>query len=555
MVMQNYIKRWHLFRCISFHRTLYWYRPDGNINNRKSFKLSNFGRDYAYQARRLRSRRLMFLFFVSVVFVASMLLIHITQKIVSRESKPVEQMDTLERDHHDLPQLLRGDKSMGSVVRKDDAVLVKVATPAGRVKDMVMSTQQFTAPFSLHNTLRKVPMKNDANNVTKLKFVYHIGPMKTGSTTLQSAHIEDKDVLKLDGYLYGLNGLLLANQCLDRIPNKCGFSAKWQRVFLPYLTEHSHENLFLSDEMFGVMADWDGNWKLLEDTIGGTWDLQFIVTYRRFFEWFVSFYYQAHRYAMSEERITIKWPSATTNKNPMQNRYRNIIPPISAYFEMLQREKSSFNVYVRRWGDTFLKMHPMEVQKNKFEKHYPDVKIFNFHQEPDNLVGSFYCNVFPGPQSHACKHRRHVGTPDSTNQNLSGSHNYDMLSVVAYHSNLIKNRDLPRPAVAEAARRYQEEVLNLSDKDFPLICMSPQQLSNLLESSLEFERRVLPEWFELPQGEQQHRAQFDKYVSEHRFCSINANEAILDERWRKFFESLNSTNVGRVRDIYGHVKW
>jgi hypothetical protein len=197
----------------------------------------------------------------------------------------------------------------------------------------------------------------------------------------------------------------------------------------------------------------------------------------------------------------------------------------------------------------------MEVQKNKFEKHFPGVKIFNFHQDPDNLVGGFYCNVFPGPQSHACEHRRRIGTPHSTNRNLSGSHNYDMLSVAAFQSSLIKSRDLPRPAVAEAARRYQEEVLNLSDKDFPLICMSPQQLSKLLETSIEFERRILPEWFQTPQGEQQHRAQFDKYVSEHRFCSINAKEAIRDEKWRKFFQSLNSTNIGRVQDIYGHVVW
>ncbi len=469
------------------------------------------------QIQRLRlHHRLIILFFVTVIFASSTLLMYIRTKIL-RNSKLMDKTASLKNNHHQLTERLRSYKIVSSVIGKHENSLVPLLGKNDQSINVTIFLQkaaQQQKHLSILNSVdNQVKLSNSPtglnkkNMTKKLKFVYHIGPMKTGSTTLQRAHIEDKDVLKLDGYLYGLNGLLLANQCLDRMPNRCAGSVKWRNVFLPYLKEHSQENLFLSDEMFGVMADWDGNWKLLQKTIGETWDLHFIVTYRRFFEWFVSFYFQAHRYGMPEERITTRWPLASTAAALQTTKASvNTIPTISDYFEKLQREKNGFaNVYVKRWGDTFGKMHPMEVQKNKFEKHYPGVKIFNFHQEPDNMVGSFYCNVFPGPQSHACKHRKRIGTPHSIHQNLSGSHNYDMLSVAAFHSHVLIQRDLQRPAVAEAARRHQEEVLKLSDKDFPLICMSPQQLNNLLEMSLEFERRILPEWYKTPQGEQDHR--------------------------------------------------
>ena len=450
----------------------------------------------------------------------------------------------------------------------NDSVTVKAPMVRGLPTTTRMALRNIQLPAIYRNNNRVIisdyssVTNNGINNKngSKLKFVYHIGPMKTASTTLQKAHIEDKKILQEDGYLYGLDGLLLANQCLDRKPNRCDTSTKWRTVFLPYLQKHSEENLFLSDEMFGVMADWDGNWNLLQNTIGKTWDLSFIVTYRRFFEWYPSFYFQAHRYAMSEERITTKWPLLLSpnvmQRNILQRRYPNRIPTISAYFDLLQKEKSELtNIYVRRWGDTFGKLHPTEVQKSKFEKHYPGVKVFNFHQDQNNLVGSFYCSVFPGPQSHACAHRKAIGTPKSGSKNLSGSHNYDMLSIAAFDANLINPRVLQRAAVAEAARRHQEEVLSLTDKDFPLTCMSSEQLNTLLEMSLQFEQRMMPEWYKTPRGEKEHREQFKSYVLEQRFCSINATEAIKDENWRNFFRSLNSSNTGRVKDVYGHVAW
>ena len=382
-------------------------------------------------------------------------------------------------------------------------------------------------------------MKNDGNikNNSKLKFVFHIGPVKTGSTTLQRAHAQDKAVLQQDGYLYSLPRLNLAYQCLDHKPNKCEESAKWQDKFLPYLQNHIEENLFLSDEIFGTMADWDGNWNLLQNTIGKTWDLSFIVTYRRFFEWFTSFYFQSHKYGMPASRITTDWPIAA---NRTERYYSNRIPTIAAFFDLLNNEKNELtSIYVQRWGDTFGKFHPMEVIKSKFEKHYP-VKVFNFHQDTNNFVGSFYCNVFPGPQSHACAHHNATNSSKSNHRAKSGSHNYDMLSVAAFDANLVEPIKFQRRTIADKAKSYQETVLRLSANDFPLTCMSSKQLSTLLEMSLRFEKRILPEWLVCVE---EHRERFKAYVSEKRFCSINAIEAIRDENWRLFFRSLKSSST------------
>ena len=54
---------------------------------------------------------------------------------------------------------------------------------------------------------------------------------------------------------------------------------------------------------------------------------------------------------------------------------------------------------------------------------------------------------------------------------------------------------------------------------------------------------MLPEWYDSPRGEQEHRAKFEEFVADQRFCSINVQAAIQDEERRKFYQLLNSSNV------------
>jgi len=384
------------------------------------------------------------------------------------------------------------------------------------------------------------------------KFIFNIGPMKTGSTTLQNYGASDRMVLRKDSYVWPASpfdviytSITPSVECLlhpEKSVKECPpFHEDRLAKFKTYLSRNKHLNAYLCDEMFGVLPDTPYVWQQLE-FMKEDHDVELVVTYRRYFEWWVSFYVQAFKYDQEEEQLTQDWPSKPLSE-VHDVRYNNHVKPHHEYFEIMKTDETS--IFMRRWGIKHGEMHPTEAQKNRFEPHFPNIKVFNYHLDGDNLVGSFYCNMLPGAKS-ACEARTRLGT--KAHFNSAVNHNYDILAVAAYEQGLIQ-KEHPgntRKQMAAAAQHRQEKMLNLEGIDFPMICMSESQLEELLQMSLKFERQILPEW--AAQHEEEHRAAFKRYVDKKKFCTIDADQVLKDDEWRSFFRYLRLRPEPKPKD-------
>jgi thymidylate kinase len=82
---------------------------------------------------------------------------------------------------------------------------------------------------------------------------------------------------------------------------------------------------------------------------------------------------------------------------------------------------------------------------------------------------------------------------------------------------------------------------NRSNYTLPMQCVSPREEQEILETSLEHEKAMVPEFFESPLGEEKLRKGFEQVLKEKKLCSVDAKRVLQDERWLGFFNSVRQT--------------
>ena len=342
---------------------------------------------------------------------------------------------------------------------------------------------------------------------SKPLLLMHLGPAKTGSTTLQYYFRKDKNLFKNDGYVLerGISRITNDKECFHR--EKCPTEnireqEEWKQ-FIRTLREGS--NMIVSNEVFARrFADEPAHWELLLHAVSD-FHVKSVWVYRRFVEWLPSFYYQQVRGSMKKlGKNGWDWKSET----------------FTEFFERKEHE----------WP-----IHPAEKEIIKWQKYFPDVALFNMHDNTDNFVADFYCKMIPNT-ANACTYRTDEGLEKQA-LNVGHPLQYQFLALAAHSEGLVKNTTSILDVIA-AAKKRQEVDLNLTANDFPHECLSVEQEESLLNRSLQFEKHLLPEWFESPRGEVEHRAKYAVALQKRKFCSVEAFEVLKDEDWRNFFLSL-----------------
>jgi len=390
----------------------------------------------------------------------------------------------------------------------------------------------------------------DEQDRERPRLVVHIGPMKTGTTTIQTFSAQDRGFLHGDGWICFSEPSQIANthalktRCPDSgdhvKPSLCEVfdQEKWE-LLESFLQNHITKDTFVVDQMFGAMQDIPSNWERVKKAFE-PFDVTIVVTYRRYFEWFVSFYQQAHIYGNIEEEITEAWP----NSEDQKKRYNNRIPTIAEYHELLKHDETS--IFARRWGHKHGEMHPSQSQYKRFHNHFPQIEYFIYHsfdeeEENSNIVGRFYCEMLNATNS--CETRNRIGLPSQVHKyNLL---NADMLAVAAYDKGLLDTswEGNTRREVVQAIQRQKENRFVKAASDFRLICMTDGQMRELRQMSLDFEKEIFPEWTELQTKE--HEDLFQKYAEAKRFCSIDVDKTLKMESWSDFFKGLRVKSYER----------
>jgi hypothetical protein len=257
--------------------------------------------------------------------------------------------------------------------------------------------------------------------------------------------------------------------------------------------------------------------------MGQFFRIRVVLVYRRYFEWLPSRYNQEWKMDSADKRKVIKWPITEGGQ---------LTPPFSTFYQWERNgtyvnQTVSSDVYFtnRLDHETGEITHPTLEMKKTLEKQSVDVTVLNYHTE--NLLAHFFCDGVPMANAsceHAKQQTQQVRNPSSNEMA------YDMVATAAHKEGLLKEGCSRRNAKL-SIRRHQEEVLNLTASDFPLVCWSADMLEEFRQLSYEMELALQPSIAS------DHDEAFKKAVSKKKFCAVDAEKVLQEEGWRSFFSS------------------
>jgi hypothetical protein len=302
--------------------------------------------------------------------------------------------------------------------------------------------------------------------------VLHVGPHKTGSTTIQAALNTESYIhsLFVDNYITSqeIDAVSTKNALKDCFKGKCSSKIKLQiKTALK-----KNLNVILSSEQF----DYYRPIKDIKHFFREFSSIQILVVYRRFFEWTLSYYLQSRRrdwdeWAVMEHQNFVQFIE-TTNISSIYNLDRY---SVSAY----KNYKEHFNV---TW--------------------------VNMHAATGDILDNFFCNPMLNA-TNTCKLRRDKQLQLAPhNVALANDDVYDEITIAARDSKLLNPTKISRKNAREMFRHHQEISLNLTTLDIPRRCPSTKKLDELLAVSLQVEREYFPTFFASEQGEKELRRKF-----------------------------------------------
>ena len=361
--------------------------------------------------------------------------------------------------------------------------------------------------------------ENPSSSSRKTTALIHMGPHKTGSSTVQGMSETFINELKEDGYhipcdwvqdiwdgqtFNNEQGMVEFATCFVNPKNQARISGPCVFEMLLAGAEMGAEgkDMFVSAETFDVSDD-DGlralsaYLKIFDETV-------VVVFYRRYFEWLAS--------VDNQQRKTRKLKDSEDVWN------KSILSFIEDLYSRDEiKDKHTYNLVGR------------------VEKHFENLELVNMHNEKDNNE-ELFCEVMPHAD-RTCEALK--SNEDEIYYNPRVELIYEDLAYNAMKKGLIEiANDQELDAISSAVQEYQEETLGLTKYDFPLICLSPEVEEWLLDTSLMIEETLLPEFFKTSLGEEALRASFAEHAKTD-LCKLDVEEAFIDDLWIDFFTTLN----------------
>ena len=390
--------------------------------------------------------------------------------------------------------------------------------------------------------------------------IVHVGPPKTGTTSLQNAfeQLDKKGILAKDNFVYKLYPELpfLEQGCHTQLLkyrqsfNDTDYDEQemahymrhnitcWRDVlakFQPYLERRTSILISCEPLSFIHKRVWPkdrghsmGDWRSMLLTLFQDWDFRVIYGYRRYHEWFLSAKQQLLRWTPAKPKMN-KWPDSGGAKP------KDLRPKI-----VTSRQNMPLLPY--RYADHLME----EMQKNPeltsavFNMHLP------IHKANTSLVSTFVCDEAILPNAtNTCGYVREQDHKKSTEtvKNPSQSLFYDALAVAGYQKFLKQTKKPPfhRHRVALDAQSFNEETLHQGPLDFPLLCPTKDELEPLLDLSLSLERQIVPEFANMHGVEAEHQASFWQMYEKKKFCWIDVDATLQNETWVNFFQKMSGT--------------
>ena len=369
--------------------------------------------------------------------------------------------------------------------------------------------------------------------------IVHVGPHKTGSTSIQKKIWELREFeLNDDGF-----------EPMPRIPAKSDWTYKslsaiafalqdngrevvdetWP-TFTNFLDEASRRqrSVLLSSEDFSAPTT---NLSQLAALLTSRFDaVKIVIVYRRYFSWLVSHYCEDARYALWTDKDHYYFPELLDRE--MRTRTRSIL------------------------GSKWINLQQANAMKRRYTEQFgaENVVVQNYHNDR-NLLEDFFCTSIQGELEHraglgntACRRiRREIAEFGNTRENVRFPLEvleYELLAQKARNEGYIDARCVV-PKDKESLKRggqriasFVRDVLHLNFTSLPhKSCIQQAEVRPpLWNLTLEQELEVVPsDWYDAVGRDELHQ-EFEEFMEQDiHLCNPEWRIIIEDERWVTFF--------------------
>ena len=434
----------------------------------------------------------------------------------------------------------------------DQEDVMKDTSPASMVN---MNTYTgFSDSTELDQSSTNTLEGKDVPSQEKPYLVFHVGPPKTATTSLQTSLTEMNDTLFLDNYVYaGRYYRPVFNTKLSKVvpnrkdsdlgqlarsmfkPNICPQAQGDRNATLATCVQHFKRgldafrgrNVILSDEAFSKAFHRPELYSALRDAVSDDWQVIIVVGYRHFFRWLPSDMFQ--RYRMDKTKGKTNWKNHWPTKDGPGEKVTLLFP-----------------FYYKKWIE-FGHIFTDSVLENVGST-FP-VRIMHLENlgEQQSLRSAFLCDVLPNAP-HSCSYSMQLDRQNDrkgyTNSAREALHvNYDMLTTGAAELGLIDLDRFNRTDIRHSLRNFTEFQLKLTPWDFDLTCPKDHELEEFLNMSLVLEAKV----FGVERADamkKNTRIDFHSDVEKSLFCEVNTSATVSEDPWKTFFAHYSKQRVG-----------
>lgn len=249
------------------------------------------------------------------------------------------------------------------------------------------------------------------------------------------------------------------------------------------------------------VVDEDGApfFSLLKDELKG-WDIQVTMGYRRYHDWLPSKYNQRHKYRNHGQSF-VQWYRVARDRDGGRIGYG----------------KDLYWAY------------------SEIKKYFPSVSVINMHDSGDFMT-NMYCDILPNA-TNSCAWQKHK----AENETLHDMHANPSLPLWPI---FIRSEAIRQSLIPSNISDLDEQIMKFADDmnyTLPFECLSAEEEQDILETSLRYEKEMVPDFFNSPLGKQELLKGFDEAVKGKKLCSVNTTHVLQDEQWLKFFSKQHQS--------------
>eukprot|EP00934_Nitzschia_sp_Nitz4_P005302 Nitzschia sp. Nitz4//scaffold273_size25297//9477//10918//NITZ4_008317-RA/size25297-snap-gene-0.7-mRNA-1//-1//CDS//3329545250//5292//frame0 len=414
-----------------------------------------------------------------------------------------------------------------------------------RVSTHSSTRQQWGYEKALAPTVTNIKRNTGKVEPTRKPYlILHMGPDKTGTTTIQSALEEYAHILNQDGYDVTFSKEAAESKHKAMARNLIGCFSERSAISQPCHMKYKESwanfkatleaqaknatapNIIWSNESFRwVLFGESPDWKEFLAFIREFYQVHVVLVYRRYFDWFVSRYNEEYL----DSYTVATFPGGT---------YGRPTPTFPVFLEKEQNgtciaDKHTCRTYYNNRYDGAKRQpgHPIVLMLRHLLAQNISVNVLNFHGE--DLLKSFVCEGLVDAKQ-TCQYLH--GHPQARRQDRSSqvaNLQYDRIAVYAYYQGL-----LPNTTTRKISRAKLKEYFTKGNQSLPWVCPSPSESRQLEELSASFE--VEAQSLLAQQGQSKltfpidHGAAFEKSLSKKKYCYANMSEILQDNRTLEF---------------------